>query len=177
MNIEKTVTQAGAVTKENQGIPVKDADDVLFHAVLYPHRSLDKKGFIIFMAVLLGMNTLISLFFYSKGAWPVVGFMGLEILMVWFMFRASYLSAHDYETVTLTRDELVVEDHTRNRPYARWTFNPAWVQVVMDDPAHHESELTILSHGKGVVIGGFLSPEERLDLAKNLREHVNKTRT
>lgn len=176
MSIDKTDTQAGAITQENQGFPEKTTDDVLFHAYLYPHRSLDKKGFLIFMSVLLAMNALISFFFYHMGAWPVVGFMGLEILMIWLMFRASYLSAHDYETVTLTRDELIIEDHTRARPYRRWTFHPAWAQIIMDDPACHDSELTVLSHGKGVIIGSFLTPEERLDLADNLRNHLYECR-
>ncbi|MEM6780414.1 MAG: DUF2244 domain-containing protein [Pseudomonadota bacterium] len=177
MSTEKTHTKAGVIEGENQGLDEKQADDVIFHATLYPHRSLNRKGFMIFMGILLTLNIVISLYFYSRGAWPVVGFMGLEVLIIWLAFRASYLSAHDYETVTLTEKELIIEDHTRNRPYRRWTFNPTWVRITMDDPPKHESELTITSHGKGVVIGGFLSPQERLDLANALRQHVNKCRT
>lgn len=177
MSVEKIQNKNGTQKAENQALPEKQADNVIFHATLYPYRSLNRKGFTILMAALFTLTSIISIYFYSKGAWPVVGFMGLELVIIWFAFRASYLSAHDYETVTLTDTELIIEDHTRNKPYKRWTFNPAWVRITMDDPPEHESQLTITSHGKGVVIGNFLSPQERLDLANTLRQHVNKCRT
>lgn len=176
MAIDQTDQNAGVIKQENQGFPEKAPDDVIFHAVLYPHRSLDRKGFKIFMSILLSLNALIGLYFFSHGAWPVTGFMGLEVVMIWFMFRASYLSARDYETVTLTKDELIIEDHTRNHPYQRWSFNPVWAQVRIDHPDEHDCQLTITSHGEGVVIGAFLTPEERLDLAQTLREHIQACR-
>jgi uncharacterized membrane protein len=50
----------------------------------------------------------------------------------------------------------------------RWVFQPYWVRVQMDDPPRPESRLTLSSHGRSLAIGSFLTPEERLDVARAL---------
>lgn len=150
--------------------------DAIFSACLYPHRSLDKNGFLILMCAIIGLSSLIAGYFWSKGAWPVIGFFGIEVLIVWLAFRASYLSAHDYETVVLTQTELVIQEYSNRQGPKHWSFNPAWVQILIDDPVQHNSPLTIMSHGKGVQIGTFLTPQERLDFANALRDAVGKLR-
>ena len=46
-----------------------------FSAVLLPHRSLGRKGFVILMSVISGASFLTGLAFYLRGAWPVMGFL------------------------------------------------------------------------------------------------------
>ena len=50
---------------------------------IWPYRSLSKRGFAIVMAVLTSLAFCIGLGFFLLGAWPVIGFLGLEILVVW----------------------------------------------------------------------------------------------
>ena len=52
---------------------------------LWPYRSLSLQGFRILIAVLASLMSLIGLGFYLIGAWPVVGFLGLEIFIVWYL--------------------------------------------------------------------------------------------
>ena len=37
--------------------------------------------------------------FFVVGAWPVVGFLGLDLLLIYLAFRASYRSGRAYETL------------------------------------------------------------------------------
>ena len=39
----------------------------------------------------------------------------------------------------------------------------------MDEPAEHGTPLILASHGQRHAVGSFLTPEERLDLARSLR--------
>ncbi|WP_448192114.1 DUF2244 domain-containing protein [Azospirillum sp. sgz301742] len=142
---------------------------VFFDAVLHPHRSLGRRGFFILMTVFAGASTAISLAFYLLGAWPVVGFFGLDVLLLWWAFRANYRAARLYERVRLTEDELTVQRVAWKQPDRRWSFQPYWLRVSMDDPPEHESQVTLSSHGRTLTVGSFLTPDERLEFANALR--------
>lgn len=161
--------EAGASPGTSLGEP---AEPALFDALLTPHRSLGPRGFVILMACVGGVGFTAGLAFFLMGAWPVVGFMGLEVFLVWLAFRINYRRARMFEELRLTRDALTVRrvDHWGGEK--RWTFQPYWLQVRMDDPPEPESRLTLRSHGKSLSIGDFLAPEERLALARELQRHL-----
>ncbi len=159
----------------NDVVPSAGDGPVFFRAVLYPHRSLSPRGFRRLMMCVGLFSVGIGTLFFLSGAWPIVGFMGVDVALLYWAFKASYRSAHDYETVELTADRLIVEKVDR-RHKRRWTFQPAWLRVSMEDPPRHHSQVTLSSHGKSLVVGSFLSPDERLDFAKALREALHRSR-
>lgn len=114
--------------------------------------------------------------FVLIGAWPVFGFLGLDVLLIYVAFRVNYRWGRTYETVLLTEDELTVERVTADGGIRRWRFQPYWLKVDIDDPPRHTSALTLSSHGKALVIGAFLTPDERLEFAEALREALDKLR-
>ena len=59
---------------------------------------------------------------------------------------------------------------------ADWRFEPYWVRVHMDDPPRRDSLLTLASHGRRLAIGLFLTPEERLDVARALQSALRRYR-
>ena len=73
--------------------PAYDAGQPVFRALLTPHRSLSPKGFALLMAVLFCVSLASGLFFLSLGAWPVVGFFGLDVLLLYGAFRLNYRAA------------------------------------------------------------------------------------
>lgn len=145
------------------------AEDALFDAILVPHRSLGPTGFLIMMTAIAGVSFVSGIVFLLKGAWPVFGFFGLDVMLVYLAFRANYRSARLYETVRLTREALEVCRVTPSGRRTNWRFEPYWLRVEMDDPPGHDSELVLTSHGRRVAIGAFLTADERLDFARNLR--------
>ena len=76
----------------------------LFDAVLYPHRSLSPRGV---RNVILGFAAalaLVALYFTLLGAWVVLPFLGLELLLIWWAFRTNARDGRAFERVRLTRD-------------------------------------------------------------------------
>ena len=159
-----------AMSGSPSSLPAQAGKHVFFDAVLVPHRSLSPGGFWLLMALISGVSFVSGMYFVLKGAWPVTGYFGLDVLLIYLAFRASYRSARLHETVKLTEDALVVERVSPSGRRARWTFQPYWLRVEMDDPPEHASRLTLASHGRSLVIGAFLSPDERFEVAKALKD-------
>ena len=153
-----------------------EEEEVLFDAVLTPHRSLSPRGFLVLMLAIGVVSFGAGMAFFLVGAWPVVGFLGLDVLLIYIAFKLSYHSARGYESLRLTRDDLTVRRVDPRGKERCWRFQPTWLQVEMDDPPRHESHLELRSHGRSLVIGGFLTPGERLDLARALREALERAR-
>ena len=131
--------------------------------------------------VLMGVLCLVSfgtgLLFFMLGAWPVMGFMGLDVALVYVAFRLNFRALRLYETVDLTQDALTV---TRIAPSGRsqsWSFNPYWVRLNLEPRLGRSSELSIASHGKRVVIASFLTDEEREDFASVLSSALSSARS
>ena len=148
----------------------------LLDLVVYPHRSLGPTGFLVLMAVLCGCSFAVGLAFFLSGAWPVVGFLGVDVLLVYLAFRLNYRAARAYETVRLTPGALEVTKVDPRGRGRRISFQPYWLAVHMDDPPRRHSRLTLRSHGRWLEIGGFLTPEEKLDLARALRRALADAR-
>jgi len=149
----------------------------VFDAILQPHCSLSPRGFIVLMAAIGLISFTAGAAFIIAGAWPVMGFFGLDVLLVYLAFRVNYVAARRYETVQLTEDALVVERVTPNGARHTWKFQPYWLRVSMDDPPRYDSKLMLTSHGRSLVIGAFLSPDERLAFAQALRDALDKLRS
>jgi len=143
--------------------------------VLRPHRSLSPLGFWVLMTVLAGFSFIGGIVFLLAGAWPVMGFLGVDVLLVYIAFRASYARGRAYERVRLSSDQLTVE---RVDPYGRreaFALQPHWLRVE-HDASDERGELRLASHGHSLAIGGFLPPEERAEVAGVIRAAIAELR-
>lgn len=140
-----------------------------FYAVLRPYRSLGRTGFLVLMTALGVMTVVTGVAFYLMGAWPVTGFFGLDLALVYFAFKLNYRAARLYETVDLTPDRLV---WTRVHPSGRrerFDCNPYWARVNLREWPDGKTALRIASQGRMLTLGSFLSDEERRELAEALK--------
>src|SRR5688500_7896220 len=78
----------------------------LFAATLRPHRSLSRRGFRIVVALVAVMASIPGMVFFALGAWPIVGFLGLDVLLVWWALAASMRDGKQFEVITLWPDQL-----------------------------------------------------------------------
>ena len=81
------------MTSGNAGHDSYQHEPALFVARLTPHRSLSRAGFVLVMAVLGAISFAAGMVFLLIGAWPVFGFFGLDVLLVYCAFRANYRAA------------------------------------------------------------------------------------
>ncbi len=143
-----------------------DREPAIFSAVLTPHRSLSPAGFLIFMTLLGGLSFATGMVFLLAGAWPVFGFLGLDVLLVYWAFKLNYRSAQAYEQVTVTPSELTVRKVSYRGGVREWTLNPLWVRLQRD--VHDEfglQRLFLESQGRELTIAGFLPPQEKESFA------------
>jgi uncharacterized membrane protein len=145
-------------------------ETVLFDAVLRPNRSLSPRGFVILMLVLGGCSFAAGSAFVAIGAWPVFGFFGLDVLAVYVAFRLNYRSGRRYEALQLTARQLSLLRVNWRGQSERLDFQPYWLRVEIDEPVTQGSQILLTSHGRSTVIGSFLSPDERAEFARALRQ-------
>ena len=118
------------------------------------------------MLVLGGMSFVTGTVFLLAGAWPVFGFCGLDVLLLYWAFKINYRRAAAYEQVTVTSSELKVRQVSHRGRTREWTLNPLWVQL--ERVVHAEfgiERLFLISHGRRLAIAGCLGPREKESFA------------
>ena len=153
-----------------------DTPKVYFDAVLRPHRSLPPAGFVVLMAALMLVSFTAGCAFILMGAWPVVGYFGLDVLLVYIAFRLNYRSGRMYETVRVLGDKLVVEKISVRGERRHWEFQAYWVRVLLEEIDDDSNRLVLRSHGRSLPIAGFLTPEERRDFSRSLQHALSRQR-
>ena len=152
------------------------AEPLLFDALLRPHRSLSPRGFRILMTAVAGTMSAVGTAFFLAGAWPVVGFCGLEVALIYACFRLNFRSLRRYETIRLTERELEVCRVAPDGRAERFTFQPYWLRVSLTTSPGRTSRLVLTSHGRELAVGAFLAPEEREALAASLGQALAASR-
>lgn len=139
----------------------------LFTAVLRPYRSLSPRGFRILMSLIIGCTFSIGLAFWLLGAWPVVGFCGLDLLLIHQAFRLSFRQARAAEEIELTRDRLSIRRISKNGILTEETgLNPYWARLEVDrHPDFGVTGVSVASHGQRFPLASFLGPREREEFA------------
>ena len=146
-----------------------DQEDRAFRAVLHAHRSLSPRGFLILMSALGVVSFIAGMVFLLIGAWPVFGFFGLDVLLVYIAFKLNYRSGRALELVELTPALLTV---TRVDPAGQrrsYDFNPYWVRVLFSEAVDGRTSLKLTSHGQEFEFARLLNDEERREFAVVLR--------
>jgi len=138
-------------------------DTVHFSTLLRPYRSLSAEGFKWVMRGAIAANLLIGLPMYLIGAWPVLGFMGLDVWLLYWLFQRSYLDARRSETLTLNDRELIVDRIAPDGEREQLRLDTYWLKVDQGE------RLVVTSRGNRVVIGRFLSPGERHEVGEQLK--------
>jgi uncharacterized membrane protein len=144
---------------------------LLMDAVLRPHRSLSAKAFKYMLIAVIAVNVVVALFFWAQGAFPVAGFLGLDVLALWLAFRINYRAGKAAEYVRIAPGKVHVAAVGKDGDAVHWVLNPVWARVARD--------------GRGVLIreregqmrlGAFLSPKECDSFAEALSLALHKAK-
>jgi uncharacterized membrane protein len=156
------------MTAGNDFDPVPSEPE-LFSALLTPHRSLNRTGFLVLMGFLSVVSFVAGVAFWLMGAWPVFGFFGLDVLLIYWAFKVNFRRARATEEISVTSSELRVRRVSHRGHVVEWVLNPLWVQL--DQKIHAEfgiEELHLVSRGRRVSVASFLGPDEKASFAKAL---------
>jgi uncharacterized membrane protein len=144
-------------------------EPMLFSALLRPHRALGRKGFLVLMGFISMVSFGAGMAFLLMGAWPVLGFFGLDVLVIYWAFRINFRSADATEDIVVTPSELRVRRVSHRGHLIEWSFNPLWVQLEQTgDPEFGIERLYLVSRGRRVSIAQSLGPDEKASFSKAL---------
>ena len=141
----------------------------LFSALLTPHRSLSRTGFLVLMAFVSAVSFAAGLAFLLMGAWPVLGFFGLDVLAIYWAFRVNFRHAEATEEIRVTPSDLWVRRVSHRGHVVEWVLNPLWVRL--EQKAHAEfgiEKLYLVSKGRRISVARFLGADEKASFAKAL---------
>lgn len=151
-------------------LPRRAADARPIRFVLEPHRSLSRNGFLVLMGFVGLVSFVAGVGFALMGAWPVMGFLGLDVALIWLAFRLNYRAGRQLETIDIADGTLTL---TRIDPRGReraTALAVAWVDVRLRQASDGRTALSLASHGREHALGRFLTDDERRGLAPALRQ-------
>jgi len=152
-------------------------EPTIFSAVITPHRSLPHFGFLVLMIAFGAISFITGVMFMMTGAWPVFGFFGLDVLLLYWAFRLNYRAAQAYEEVEVTCSRLTVRKVNHRGRAREWVLNPLWVRLVK--VAHEDfgiEKLLLVSRGRQLAIANFLGPDEKESFARELNNALSEAR-
>ncbi len=161
------------MSRDNAAVP----EPTIFSAIITPHRSLGSTGFLVLMLGIGGGSFISGVMFLMIGAWPVFGFLGLDVLLIYCAFCINYRAARAYEEVTVTTSELTVRKVSHRGGVREWTLNPLWVRL--ERIAHEEfgiERLFLVSHGRRLSIASCLGPHEKASFAGALSTALSEAK-
>jgi uncharacterized membrane protein len=153
------------------------ADPTLFSAILTPHRSLTRGGLLAVMIAIGGLSFVSGMVFLLMGAWPVTGFLGLDVALVYWALKANDRAAGACERISVTPETLRVEKVTASGEVAAWSANPLWVRLDREtDDEFGLQRLFLVSRGRRFGIASFLPPREKETFAEALSKALAEAR-
>ncbi|MHB1102500.1 MAG: DUF2244 domain-containing protein [Devosia sp.] len=149
----------------------------LFAATLTPHRSLNRRDFRIVTALAAVLASIPGMVFFSLGAWPVICFMGLDVLLIWWALGASMKDGQRHEEVILWPDQLELRQVSARGKEQILRFNPFFVKLVIDrDINERTTALHLRTSDSDTEIGTFLNPDDKASFAKVFGTALKKAR-
>lgn len=145
--------------------------------MLRPAPPLSAQAMVLVLSAVAFANFVFGVVFVLKGAWPVMPFMGLDVLLLAWALRACRRAAQTYEHVVLTLSRLHIARHPHRGAPSEISLNPYWLNVRIEEEAEQPRHLLVSSHGRSLELGWFLAPEERLRLAESLRHALNAAKS
>ena len=150
---------------------------VLYSAVLRPHRSAGQRAASIVVGLVAAQVTVVGAGFLLAGAWPVLPFFGLEIAILYALFRFNQHAGNAFEAINLTRQALTVRRVDHWGKQSDFSFRPDWLQVNLEPLPGHDNRLELRTHGRSLAIASFLPAHEREELALTLRRALGRLST
>lgn len=138
-----------------------------------PYRSLSKRGFRNLMFIVAFVFFSIGAYFWYLGAWPVFGFIGLDVLLLYYAFKINYKSGEIFETLKIEKENFLVTRSFPSGKQQHWNLEPYWASVELTSHRRNENSLILKSRDKVVFIGSFLNNNDKKKLFEKIQSAIN----
>jgi len=131
----------------------------LYSITLHPHRSLSPKAFTTLMLFIGGVSFVTGIMFALRGAWPILGFFGLDVLAIYIAFKMNFRSGRHFEVIEIIDGDLSITAHYPNGTEKQTSFQAYWSRVTFEN-----DKLFIRCRREMTEIGHFLIEEEKAEV-------------
>jgi uncharacterized membrane protein len=162
---------------DGRGGSADASPEPLFEAVIVPYQSLNRRG-VLLLALFVGvLSAVVALRFVFMGAWPVMAFSVVEVVLALLLLALNRRQALRREIIRLNEAEVtVVRTDARGR-HRTFSVPSAWLQVRLEPAASAGgSRLLLRSHGRFWEVGAFLHDPERRSLFEALKDALYRLR-
>jgi uncharacterized membrane protein len=157
--------------------PKPTSGTVYMDAELRPNRSLSVQGFRIVMLSMAAMSFFAGLGFLSIGAWPVFGFFGLDVVLVYLAFKVNFKSGErERETIRVTANDIAISRTCYRGQIGWWHVSPTFARVDVEQLNEYEASVRLTAGGTSVPLATCLSSPERLAFAEALKSALESAR-
>ncbi len=147
----------------------EDGEPTVYATAMAPHRSLSARGFLIVMAAIAAVSFLSGFYFLSLGAWPIFGFFGLDVALLYFAFRANFKAAAAREFIRITPSLVQVRQVSARGEAREARMNPFFTRIKRRDMEEIGTlDLALVSRDRQVAVGIHLGPWQKAELADEL---------
>lgn len=143
---------------------------------LWPHRSLSQRGFLIVMTAIATLCFIVGTGFFLLGAWPVIGFLGLEFVAVYLAFHYNYRAARAHEQLLIHEKGVDIIRVSPKGSQEHVTLPSLWLTAEVIKGRGRRRTLGLRYHRDFIEIGSFLPPIEKADLQKLINERLAAAR-
>lgn len=145
-------------------------------AVIRQNASMTPLGLKVVLGVLMAFSVVFSIFLFVIGAWPAPFFLGLDVVLVWLAFRASFRAAERQERVRVSADQVEVWLESEKGQRTVWTSPTAFTGLDIEAFGQDDTKVRLRLHRKRYLVGRALSPGERADLGRALDKAIRAAR-
>ena len=138
----------------------------IFYKRLSPQNSLTSAGAKILLLGFSGCGLFISVGFILSGAWPVFGFMVVDIVLLCFALRLIFKKASFAQEITITNQSIKVKFFNGKTCWKTVSFNPYWTMVDFSIFRNQKSILVFRSRGQFMEIAEFMGLKDKRRLAE-----------
>lgn len=143
-----------------------------YSLLLHPHRSLSVHGFTVLMVSLCLISFVVGIVFASFGAWPVFGFFGLDVLLIYVAFKLNFRAGKQSEIIEIVDGKLNIKRLNARGDVRRDSFDTYWSRAFLQD-----DRLIVRCRNESTEIGAFLVPDEKEEILMDLETALQRSRS
>ena len=145
-------------------------------ACLRPNRSLSPKAYLLVMLLIISISFIAGILFVSMGAFPVLGFFGLDALLIWLAFRSNFRALKQETHVRVSAETIDLSHHRPGQKSVHVVLPTCFTRLELSQAPRRPSELRLSYRDQSWVIGRFLTPSERRDFRQALESAILQAR-
>ena len=173
-----TLLVAVALSAQTTDVAVNRATATLFEAISRPSRSLSARGLRLLVIGLALATALPAALMLALGAWPVLGFLGIELgLVILLLTLHRRRSGVAQEVICLTEERLTVRVADGSGRLRVAELEPYWTRVALEEAPDGDARLALVQRHRRVELGCFLSADEKRSLGSALAGALRRYRS